>query len=235
MPRSLDQPTIRIITVFLVVTLLWAGGAVIFGAVFLPKMPTIYGSTARIDLHIAPYPDAIRREINVILSARVLTNVIATDQLQKKWGKRYFNDTPLSMRESLIILFKRLSVFPTRHTSVLEIHAYSETPEEAADIANAVATDYRSFRLADPEAARKMTWPRPEIVEPAKPALQSDKTLTIVMIIRGLAVGVGVGTVAAGLTALWFVFGKKWFTNSQGARQPKPPGSSPHPSIKQRY
>src|SRR5205814_1275438 len=50
--------------------------------------------------------------------------------------------------EAISMLQKKLDLHPVKNTSLIEIKAKSDKPEEAARIANAVAAAYKDHRLA---------------------------------------------------------------------------------------
>src|SRR5206468_2198853 len=53
----------------------------------------------------------------------------------------------LKMQEAVAMLRARLALRPVRNTSLVEICVFSDKPNEAAEIANAVAADYKVYRL----------------------------------------------------------------------------------------
>jgi succinoglycan biosynthesis transport protein ExoP len=95
-----------------------------------------------------PYdPYFIQNEFETIKSERVLTNVVASLSLNDEWGKKYNGGQPLKTHESVARLKAMMDLQPERNTSFIDIKVYSEKPEEAAGLANAVATAYRAYRL----------------------------------------------------------------------------------------
>ena len=75
--------------------------------------------------------------------------------MNREWGKRYANGDRLRTHETISLLRGRIDLRPVRNTSLIEIRAYSEKPDEAAKIANAVAGAYRDYRLQ--ERVRKIS------------------------------------------------------------------------------
>ncbi len=73
--------------------------------------------------------------------------MIANLDLNNKWGKKYANGDRLKTSETIGLIKQRINLRPVRNTSLIEITVYSEKPDEAADIANAVALAYRAYRL----------------------------------------------------------------------------------------
>ena len=143
-----------IITVFLLVVL-----TTTFITYFLPKT---YSSTVRIKVekdksdisglfdrqNQTTYdPFFIQDQFEVIQSKVVLYNVISNLNLNVKWAKKYKMDTPLTTQRTFKILQKLIDVRQFRNTSIIEIKAFSDEPEEAAQIANEIANVYKKVRL----------------------------------------------------------------------------------------
>jgi len=125
-------------------------------------LPESFSSTARIKIErdqsdIAGLTDAhfmgaydpyfIQTEFEVIQSEVILGEVIKDLDLNKVWGKKYANGDTLKTTETMGLLKGRMDLRPVRNTSLIEIRVYSERPEEAALLANAIATAYRNHRL----------------------------------------------------------------------------------------
>lgn len=120
-----------------------------------------YGSTVRIAIEknssdIAPLlgiqatmqydPYWIQTEFEKIQSKVVLHRVIERLELNKVWAERYNADT-LTTNETYLILQRLIEVNQFRNTSIIEITAYSEERDEAAEIANEIASQYQEVRL----------------------------------------------------------------------------------------
>lgn len=147
-----------IISVFLLV--------LITTAVVTFVLPHSYHSSARIrvdrdrsdiDLHqqMMPLmydPHFIQTEFESIRSEVVLSRVIDALNLNVAWAGKFGADR-LSPRDTIRILRGRLALRPIRNTMFIEVGARSETPEEAAEIANAVAEAYEAHRLEQFRAA----------------------------------------------------------------------------------
>ena len=126
-------------------------------------LPESYSSTARIKVERdqsdisfmtdpriggAQYdPYFIQNEFETIKSERVLTNVVASLNLNDEWGKKYNGGQPLKTHESIARLKAMMDLQPERNTSFIDVKVYSEKPEEAASLANAVASAYQRYRL----------------------------------------------------------------------------------------
>jgi succinoglycan biosynthesis transport protein ExoP len=94
-------------------------------------------------------PYFIQTEFETIKSEAVLSNVIHTLKLNDEWGKRYNNGERLKSSKTLEYLQGRLALNPVRNTMFISIGVYSETPEEAAELANEVAQAYKAHRLSE--------------------------------------------------------------------------------------
>src|SRR2546426_399653 len=98
-------------------------------------------------------PFFIQTEFEKIRSRKVLYKVIENLKLNEKWGGRYNNNIPLKTPETFDILQGKIDVRQTRNTSLIEIRVYSDAKEkenpaqEAAEIANQIASVYRDTRL----------------------------------------------------------------------------------------
>src|SRR5207237_5583674 len=99
-------------------------------------------------------PYFIQTEKEVIQSERVLGKVVESLKLEEAWSKDKGEGRKLSKQEALQLLKKKLDVHTVPKTSLLEIGAKSDSPEEAAKIANAVALEYTNQRL---EQKREMS------------------------------------------------------------------------------
>src|SRR6267142_1126855 len=92
-------------------------------------------------------PYFIQNEFETIKSERVLTNVVANLNLNDDWGKKYNGGPLLKTYESVARLRAMMDLPPVRNTSFIDVKVYSEKPDEAAGLANAVARVYQSYRL----------------------------------------------------------------------------------------
>jgi polysaccharide biosynthesis transport protein len=97
---------------------------------------------------ILPTYDAywIQTEFNVIQSQVVLSNVIATLNLNEVWGKKYAGGETLKTSETMELLKKQMSLDTIRNTSLISITVYDEDKNEAALIANTIAKCYHDYR-----------------------------------------------------------------------------------------
>jgi len=94
-----------------------------------------------------PYdPYFIQNEFETIKSERVLSNVVATLNLNVDWGKKYNGGMPFKTHESIARVRSMMDLQPVRNTSFIDIKVYSEKPDEAASLANAVAKAYQDYR-----------------------------------------------------------------------------------------
>ncbi len=94
-------------------------------------------------------PYLLQTEFEVIQSQAVLPKVIENLKLNEKWAKRYNAEGKLKTDETLLLLKRHIEVRQSRNTSLIEIRVLSETPQEAADIANEIALVYQQYRLEE--------------------------------------------------------------------------------------
>ncbi len=143
-----------IITVFLITAII--ATAVTF------ILPESYSSTARIKVEsdvtdITPLtggssvgmydPYFIQTTFEIMQSQIVLSNVIAGMKLNEKWGQKYFNGETLKTSETMEILKQRMQLAPVKNTKLISITVYSDDKNEAAQLANAIAEAYRTYRI----------------------------------------------------------------------------------------
>jgi capsular polysaccharide biosynthesis protein len=91
-------------------------------------------------------PYYLQTQFECIQSQGVLSKVIEDLDLNREWGKKYAGGDRLKTSETLTLLKNRTDLRPVRNTSLIEIRVFSEKPEEAARIANAIAEAYRDYR-----------------------------------------------------------------------------------------
>lgn len=104
------------------------------GSILQPQSQTIYD------------PYFIQTEFEKIKSTKVLHPVIEQLNLQNVWAKRWGYTESLKMGEAYKALVGQIDLRQSRNTSLIEIRAYSEVKQEAADIANKIAEVYREYR-----------------------------------------------------------------------------------------
>lgn len=145
--------------IILAVTLL----VVLTGVAFTLMLPKTYMADARIlvredsmdvDVFERQYiqgynPFFMRTQYEMIQSRQILYQVINNLNLQQVWGDEINEDgTPLDRESAYRQLSQSLRVEQFRDTSLITIQAYRESPEEAAQIANEIASVYRDHRLS---------------------------------------------------------------------------------------
>jgi len=91
-------------------------------------------------------PYFLQTEFEVIQSELILGRAVDELRLQEEWGKAYAHGRDLARIDAVSLLKGRMSVQPVRNTTILEIRASSESPEEASRIANAIAKAYQDYR-----------------------------------------------------------------------------------------
>ena len=143
-----------IITVFLITAII--ATAVTF------VLPESYASTARIKvekdvtdipgltgtLNSSSFdPYFIQTTFEIMQSELVLSNVIASLNLNTTWGQKYANGETLKTTETMAILKQRMQLAPVKNTELISITVYSEDKQEAANLANAIAKSYHDYRI----------------------------------------------------------------------------------------
>src|SRR6185436_2385936 len=88
-------------------------------------------------------PYWMQTEFETIQSKSILHKVITNLNLNKKWAEKYQAGSELRTDQTYLFLKSQIDVEQARNTSLFEISAYSEDPDEAAVIANAIAEVYR--------------------------------------------------------------------------------------------
>src|SRR5258707_15101788 len=90
-------------------------------------------------------PYFIQTEFEVIQSEVILGKLIQDLDLNKDWGKKYAGGEMLKTTETMAVLKGRMDLRPVRNTELIEIRVFSERPEDAAKITNAIAKDYNDY------------------------------------------------------------------------------------------
>ena len=95
-------------------------------------------------------PQAVLAEIQ---SREVLQPVIADLGLDKKWAQTVFKNEagPVSESKAEGYLHRMITFAPVRGTNLFDIGALSDSPQEAADIANAIAKSYINYLIRQKE------------------------------------------------------------------------------------
>lgn len=102
------------------------------------------GMTARYN----PYdPYFIQTEFEIISSEIILSKVVEVLNLNDVWGKKFYDGTKLKTTETIDLLRRRLDLRPVRNTTLIDIRVFSESAQEAANLANEIARAYKQWRL----------------------------------------------------------------------------------------
>src|SRR5438105_3888169 len=94
-------------------------------------------------------PYFIQTEFEVIQSEIILDKVIADLGLNERWGKKYAGGERLKVTETRGMLKGRMDLRPVRNTELIEIRVFSENPNKAAELAQAIADQYQAYRLGE--------------------------------------------------------------------------------------
>lgn len=112
-----------------------------------PDMPDV-DPQGRLAFRPVADPFSVQTEMERIQSTNVLTKVIEDLKLNEAWAEKRDGEQKLSEEETLARLKKKVSVRPVSQSSLVDIGVKSESPEEAARIANKIAEVYSEKRAA---------------------------------------------------------------------------------------
>ena len=98
-------------------------------------------------------PYFIQTTFEIMQSEPVLGKVVDALDLQSTWAKNNGGEK-LNRNQAIELLKQRLDLQPVKNTKLISISAKSDDPQEAANIANAVAKAYTEYRV---EARRAIT------------------------------------------------------------------------------
>lgn len=137
------------------ILLVAAGPLILISAALITFiMPESYSSTAMIKISVpgkttnTGVPDGasperhLQTEAAVIVSEAVLSKAASSLELPVKWGRLYAGGATLTVGECVRILQATVEARPHPGAAILDITAYSQSPHEAADLANAVVEAY---------------------------------------------------------------------------------------------
>ena len=161
-------------------------------------------------------PRSVQTECEVIRSEGILGKVIEDLDLNKEWGKKYADGDWLKTSETMALLRGRLDLRPVPNTSIIEIRIYSEKPEEAAKVANALAEAYRDHSTHADPATSMSNAPRIEILDHAVPGFRPVRPNKPLNITLGVLIGLVLGLLAgAGAWWVWLKVERKPGANPQ--------------------
>ena len=141
-------------------------------------------------------PVFLSTESEMMGSEVVLGEVVEDLKLNVEWGRKFLGGDRLKTSETVTLLKNRLDVKQVRDTSLIEIRFFSESPEEAAKIANAIAGAYRAHTLRARDQPGRVVV---EIVDSARPNLRPVRPNKPLNIAVGLLSACFMGTVAGTL------------------------------------
>ena len=169
--------------VFLVIVVLAIGVTLL--------LPQSYVGVARVQL-ADDNIEHVQTECAEIQSSDCLRQVAADLKLAERWNKKY--GVPTNNEDQIEeLLRKRIVVQPVRNTSLGEISVYSESPSEAAEIANKLAEAYGALH------GKQMV---DRAIQPSRPAKPNIPLNIFIGAITGIALGILTGVVV-GLFSFW--------------------------------
>jgi capsular polysaccharide biosynthesis protein len=156
-----------------------------------------------------PDHSIIQVQVAAIQSHATLNKVSQALNLPTVWGKKYNGGQPMTESAVESMLRSRLEIVPIRGSDIIEISAYSESPEEAAQLANKVAEAYRQTRAGTER--QNNTAPHASIASsvviigqavPDSTPVRPNKPLNMVLgVMFGIVMGLLGGVIGAGLIA----------------------------------
>ncbi len=108
------------------------------------QVETGFDENGQADASFDPY--FIQTTFEIMQSEVVLSNVVASLDLNHEWGVKYNRGAPLKLSETLKILKGKLILEPVPNTKLITITFFSDDPKDAANIANAIADSYKNYR-----------------------------------------------------------------------------------------
>ena len=141
--------------------ILIVGIALCFFGFSLLLKPAQYAATARIKVETdggiiglsgvpaSSYdPYFIQTTLEIIQSELVLDDVITNLNLNEVWGRKYFGGKTFKTSDALAIIKSQMKLALVRNTKFVNITFYSDDPNEATEVANAIAKAYGDYRIA---------------------------------------------------------------------------------------
>jgi len=177
-------------------------------------LPETFASTARVHLRAvssggvtSATPTQVATQVELLQSQVVLNQVIDALNLNEVWARKIGAEGRLKTDETTELLKRLITVRPVRNTTLIEIRAFSEEPDEAAKLANTIAEVFREFTLSSTGDIQA------QVVDAAVPSLapvRPNKPLNI-----GLAIVIGT------LLGLVMGAGSVWIASltGQGSRK----------------
>lgn len=171
-------------------------------------LPESFASTARVHLRaVSPgggitsvTPTELATQLELLQSQVVLNKVIETLDLNEVWAKKFGVEVKLRTDETTELLKRQITVRPVRNTTLIEIRAFSEKPDEAAKLANTIAGVFAEFTASSSGGIQV------QIVDAAVPSLapvRPNKPLNIGLgVVIGTLLGLVLGAGSVGIALL---------------------------------
>ena len=135
----------------LCLALLLGGMALCSTGLWLLLSPPQYAATVRIKIendepdiegNVSYDPYFVQTSFEIFQSQPVLSNVVASLNLNVVWSKKYSYSEPLKTAKCYATLRNHMRLMQVRNTKFVDITYYGDTQKEAADVANAIAESY---------------------------------------------------------------------------------------------
>lgn len=147
------------------ISLLLAGGVLAAAGISMLLQRDEFKAAAMVQAYTPPsrafsQPLFPSTEFEVIQSDPVLSNVIATLNLNERWGQKYNHGNKLDDPKTKAIIKKHLELQTVRNTRFIRIAVYEDDPKDAAELANAISWSYREFRKEESQQRARELDPR---------------------------------------------------------------------------
>ena len=163
-------------------------------------LPVTYAATARVEL-TSQDGNFLQNEFARMESPEFLKQVAAAADLKTRWKSSLSGNEAEQMEEIIVRLRNEMELRPERNTSIILISFYSESPGEAAEIANTMAKVFCS----QPGATVDET---ATVLENAKVPAHPVHPNAMLNLAIGVVGGGFFGLVAGSLTALFLAWKK---------------------------
>jgi serine/threonine protein kinase len=185
------------------VVVVFIAGLLVFAlaAAVTSLLPKTYAATARVELS-SQDGNFLQNEFARMESPEFLKQVAAAADLKTRWKSSLSGSEAEQTEQIIVRLRNEMELRPVRNTRLIGISFYSESPGEAADIANAITTVYCGQ-------------PGTRIIGIAEVPARPVRPNAMLNLAIGVVGGGFFGLVAGGLTALFLVRRKSLPSNDR--------------------
>jgi capsular polysaccharide biosynthesis protein len=162
------------------VLLIVAAGLVISSLLANFMLPDSFASSALI-VTGAQDPTLLQTQIEELLSAKILSEVITNLHLNKKWAERYKEESDFQTEQTLGLLRTQTKISQAKGAWLIRITVTGEDRFEAANIANEIAKVYAASSFV-PKSSPV------QILETAQPSFRPERPSNAFTWIAGLLI-----------------------------------------------